>query len=593
MIPLALSARTRKILAVAALTALFLFLRLPGIHLPYHQDEWKNVSSSATVETAGGFFAHPPFMQMLFVADYKLFGIDGFRILPLLFSAGAGVLLYFVVRHRAGRGAAMWSVLLFATCFYNIFGSLQADVDGSILPFFFLLAVFAYDRLRGLWSPVSWKWLALLAAALLAGFLVKLSFILVVGAIVLDYLWNNRHNKLVKKGILSGLGMGLFGAVYIGLLYLIQRVYPAFSIHFMLTHANQFTDGGRNWMQIAVQGVKALYYLSPLMLVPLLWSDCESVKKTLVFWLYLLAGGAFYFVLFDFSRGALDKYLMFAIVPLAAIVGVILDQEFKRRRGETYSASPRPASASADAAPQSQTPSRLPNVAPILNISLLGGLVVSILLVALNFLPQTVAALYPKTEWFGRVLHGHWNILTPLTGGSGPMGFYVSFLFIAASFIVCVVIAAGALFHKTWRAPAAIILVLIGLTYNAVFAEELFHGKLNGSSQAVLADAAAFIRDSNQVKQVMSYNDIGSETLSRMGKYAGRFYATPDFEEGHREKFAAYSGHYLVVDVPHLYESGFYGEFFAKCKSIFQTRSGRITGTVYECPKGSAMMGAR
>jgi len=50
----------------------------------------------------------------------------------------------------------------------------------------------------------------------------------------------------------------------------------------------------------------------------------------------------------------------------------------------------------------------------------LAGLIFAAALLVLNWLPQTVAALYPKSEWFGRVLHGHWNVLTPITGGSGP-----------------------------------------------------------------------------------------------------------------------------------------------------------------------------
>ncbi|MDB5239098.1 MAG: hypothetical protein JWO00_433 [Candidatus Parcubacteria bacterium] len=545
---------------------LFLALRLPGIHLPYHQDEWKNISASASVATAGQFFAHPPFMQMLFVAGHEFFGADYFRAFPLLFSIGAGFLLFAVVKRRAGEAAAWWSALLFTVCFYNIFGSLQADVDGAILPFVFLLAVYFYDRYVAAAEAASRrKWLGILIAVSLAGLLIKLSFILVIGALLLDYLWTYRRDMLAKRTAMAAGGSIGFGAVYIAALYLIHAVYPAFDINFMIGHANQFAGAnGRNWTQIFVQAVKAVYYLSPLLIVPLVFISKDIVRRTRPFILYIALGFVFYFVLFDFSQGALDKYLMFSIVPLAALAGIVIAEIFKGLRF-----------------PESRENDGEPRTFPV--VAIITGLVIAVTLVSLNFLPQTVAALYPKTEWFSKVLHGHWNVLTPLTGGSGPLGFYISFLFIAVSFIVSIALAAAAMAKKQWRVPFMVAIVIIGLTYNTVFSEELLLGKLNGSSADVMHRTVAFISKTPSVTPVLSYNDIGSHELSVIGKYGGRFYATPDFEEGHKKKFADYR-YYMVIDIPHLYEDGFYGRFFATCTPLFNAFSGRITGRVYDCP---------
>ena len=172
----------KKLVIFCLLLFVFLTPRLLGTSLPYHQDEWKNVSASRSVATAGAFFAHPPLMQMIFVASNFILGDQNMRLLPLFFSVASIVLLYIVVSRRIGERAALWSALLFAFCFYNILGSLSPDVDGAILPFFFLLSVYAYDR----------KLLPLLTISLLIGLLVKLSFILVVGTILVDYLWQER-----------------------------------------------------------------------------------------------------------------------------------------------------------------------------------------------------------------------------------------------------------------------------------------------------------------------------------------------------------------------------------------------------------------
>ena len=97
-----------------------------------------------------------------------------------------------------------------------------------------------------------------------------------------------------------------------------------------------------------------------------------------------------------------------------------------------------------------------------------------------------------------------------------------------------------------------------------------------------MREVISFIADSKEIKNVLTYNDIGNHELSAIGKYAGRIYATPQSEAGYEKKFAEFYGHYLIVDIPKL--SGFYKKFFEECKTLFETSSGKITGRVYDCP---------
>jgi len=535
----------KEIFILASIVVILIMVRLPGLSLPYHQDEWKNVNSSSDMAKAGTFFAHPPLMQMVFVASYNLLGSDYMRVLPLLFFIASIPVLYLVMRDRFDAKTARWSVFLFVVCFYSVLGSLSPDVDGAILPFLFLLSVYMYDKKR-LW---------LLLPILLAGLLIKLSFILVVGAIVLDYLIGNWKNFNTKKIALFGLSLLGFAVIYAGLICLIKFAYPAFDLNLMFGHANQFAEGlGRNWIQIIVQAIKAIFYLSPLLLAPLLFINGEIVKKTRVFVVYLLLGLVFYFVLFDFSRGALDKYLMFAVVPLAIIVGSIFGTLFQNKKLKT----------------------------PIII-----GIIISVALLLINFLPHSIVPLYPKEEWFGRVLTFKWNILNPFHGGSGPMGFYVSFLFIILSFLSSFVFSVLALFKKEWRASVGAILLMIGFTYNAIFSEELLFGKINGNAPKLLEEASSFIENLPQIKKIITYNDIGAYNLSKMGKYAGRIYATPESEEGYRKKFEEYiktpGNYFLVVDMPQINPESFYGKFFASCQPVFESQSGKIEAKVYTC----------
>ncbi|MEK7116798.1 MAG: glycosyltransferase family 39 protein [Patescibacteria group bacterium] len=557
---------SKEIKIILAILLVFIVVRLPGVSLPYHQDEWKNVNSSSSVQSAGLFFGHghPPLMQVWFVTGYALFGENQFRMFPLLFSLGTALLLFFIARRRFGETAALFATALFTLSFYSIWGSLMADVDGSVIPFFFLLTVYLYDKLNSATDSKSIKkWLTALILVCLIGFLIKLSFILVIGTLFADFLWNNRKTLTFQSLLKYCVGMFSFGFLYLIILYFIQVIYPTFSIDFMLGHAEDYTDKlGRNWIQIVVQGIKAVFYLSPLLIVPLLFTSKEVFKQTRIFFWYLIFGFIFYFALFDFSRGALDKYLMFVIAPLAIISGAIIAKIF---RAEDFSWR------------KLKWPIGL-------------AIMLAIILMAANFLSHSVMPLYPKTEWFSRVLQGRWNFLNPFNGGSGPLGFYVSFLFIAVFFIISLTFGLIGLIKRKWRPACIIFILIIGVVYNAVFAEELMFGKINGNAPQVLRDSVAFIKKSDSIKRVITYNDTGNQYLSAIKKYEGRIYATPDSESGYKKRFSEFNGQYLIIDIPHLYENGFYGKFFTKCRVLFETASGRITGRVYDCPNSKRII---
>jgi hypothetical protein len=88
----------------------------------------------------------------------------------------------------------------------------------------------------------------------------------------------------------------------------------------------------------------------------------------------------------------------------------------------------------------------------------------------------------------------------------------------------------------------------------------------------------------DEIKSVITHADAGAYELKGMGKYAGRFYAVPGYEEAHQKSFAKFDGHYLVVDMPHINNDSFYSKFFQTCQIAFATSSGVIAAHVYYCP---------
>lgn len=544
-----MNSKTRMILI--GLLVLFIAVRVPGLSVPYQQDEFKTaIATETSLSAASTFLTHPPLTALLYRADALVFGGENMRLMPLLFGLISAILLFLVVRKRFDERTALWSVFLYSISFYGIWASLMLDTDGAILPTLFLAAIYCYDRAMSDSKKLK-RWIFLLILVLITGLLVKLSFILVVGVLIADFLFEKRKELTVAHIAYIGVA-GVAFAILTGVAFIIVKfLNPAFTIDGMITHVMYYVhSSGRNYLQIIVEGIKAVFYLSPLLIAPLVFISKDVIKRTSPFIWYLALGFVFYFVLFDFSHGALDKYLMFTIVPLCVISGDILSKlftSFSLRDNSRY---------------------------------IVAGTILLVALIALSFTSPEVVPLYPKTEWFSRVIHWNWNMLLAFNGGSGPVGFYVSFLVIVCSFILSGIFAFAGRIRKSLLGLTAILIVCTGIAYNATFIEEFSFGKIYGNTAEALNPALAYIATSNDIKSITTYNDIGAYELKHMGKYTGRFYAAPQFESIQSESFPENGRSFLVVNIPPLYD-GFYTDFFNSCNILFTARSGVITSTVY------------
>ena len=255
-------------------------------------------------------------------------------------------------------------------------------------------------------------------------------------------------------------------------------------------------------------------------------------------------------MVFDFSIGALDRYLQFLIVPLCVIAGAIFAKyiNFPRKLGIIW---------------------------PIL---------ISILLISVQFFNHFVPSLYPKTEWINRALSLKWNFLFPFLGGSGPTPFYVSFLFIALMWVICVLVSLLALRKIELRRGVLLGILILGFSYNMVFAEEYLFGKINGNSGDLIKGAVAFIIKNPDIKKVTVYNDNGGNEVVRSGKYRKRLYVDPKFDIVEKIKnLNLYKEHYMVIDIPHLDETSVYAKYFDTCEVVYKKVSRKISSTIYDC----------
>jgi len=543
-------------------------LRLPAAHHPYHQDEYKWVLYSHPEIIPPGTVPHTPLTEFIYAKTLgPALGDNNFRFIPIGFSLINLFLIFYLVKFLfdnqfdklIARKAAFWASFLFAISFYSVLASTMVDVDGTVMPFFFLLTSIGYFKLRKHNFQLSdgrWKWLTLIGISVIGGFLIKVVFAITVLPFIIDYaIEKNIFSD--KKKMLKYLLYLFGGAIALVLILLgIKLIFPFFNLSKSFEYWKHFVVfEGRGWLQTFIQFVKAVMYTSPLLVMPLFFTDREIFKKIRPFFIFIFTSSFFYLFAFDFSLGALDRYFQFLVVPLAIISGVIFAKvfngfDFKRARKEF--------------------------IFPI---------ILSIVVFLFQFLNHFVPPHYPKTEWIKRIVSLKWNFLFPFSGGSGPIGFYVSFLFIVLIWILSIIFVIFALRKKNIRKGALTAILILGILYNGVFIEEYLFGGINGSSPKLVKESVEFIRNSPEVKKVIVYNDNGGWNVRETGKYERRMYAVPQFEDEYKKVLNNFNGHILFIDIPRINPDSFYVEYMNSCKVVYKKVDKRISSKIYDCRK--------
>lgn len=542
--------------------------------------------------TEPGGIPHPPVGEFIYRELGIMVGYDNFRLIPLIFSFINLFLLFYLVKTIFDTKTALWSAGLFIVSFYSVLASLMVDTDGAVMPAFFLIACIGYYKLRKINFQFrisnfqNWISIVLLFVGIIGGFFVKASFIIAIGALALDFAFEKgvfEDRKKLFKYILYCIGLGI---VLVLVLLLAKVVFPFFPIEKSITYWKHFANSSsfldRGWLQTFIQFVKAVLYTSPLLILPLFFIDREIWQKTRPFFLFIFLGLFFYLIAFDFSIGALDRYFQFLVVPLCIIAGAVFAKYFTSplflQNLSTFWIFLQNISKSLANAPSIRI------FAPLLDKERGDPrkrgwgeaflVLTSISIFLFQFFNHFVPPLYPKTEWISRVISLKWNFLFPFTGGSGPTGFYISFLFIALIWLISL-----AFVKKRFLLG----ILVLGLLYNAVFIEEYLFGKINGSPYELFKNAKEFIVKDKDIKKVVVYNDIGGYEIQKTGKYNRRMYATPQFEDTYKKFFENFSGHILYIDIPKIGDNNFYSNYLNSCKQIYKEKDKYITAKIFKC----------
>ncbi len=537
----------------------FVFTRALGFHQTYHQDEYKWAMIVDPVNGLRGTVPHPPLAENLYHIAGRYFGYNHLRIVPIIVSLLLGVLIIYFVRKQYGRRAAIIAAGIFTITIYSVIASIQIDIDGALLPFFVCAAIGSYEQIRLTASAgAQKKWAALFLVACIGGFFTKLSFVLVPVAILCDVAPSLLGSlSLYKKRAATFLWAAACCVVLGGIVVVLVLIRHAIFIEYV---KNFVAFSHRDFQQEAIQIIKALIFSSPLIIGGVILGVRHF--RQLRIWYYLIgASFLFYLVIFDFTHRTLDRYLMFIILPGSVIAGVALAHEIKSMR---------------------IVGSEARKFLLFLGSSIVvfGTLMHYLLRGTYEILP-----FIPKSVFFEHVKNLNFSFLVPLTGGSGPAGFYLSARALIIFWCLGLLSVAVILLKLHARTIALAIFISAGLIYNVYGDLELLTGAYFGSMSKVIEQTTDYVVNAGDIPGVITFNDTGTWQLEQAHKYIRRFYIHPMFAVGNTNFFRAFHGYFMIVDFPPIGTSGPYAEYFSGCAVVYHVQDKLISGSVYDCRK--------
>ena len=508
--------------------ALWVLIRVSYRSQILHQDEYKwalFLENGRLVD-----FPHPilsPFVYHLFL---NFFGIENLRLVPIIISFLGHVLAVLLVYRELGYSRSLIFNLLLTLNPFVILGNYQIDIDGSFLFFFIVLYVYiSTDK-----SLTNFKSRYITSVIVILGILTKFSFILILVAHLLS---NIKERKKVKVN--SSIIYLMISLATILIIQFIQPLTASYSGGFIGSIVSQ-----RNTSQIIFLTAKSLLWLGPI----LFFIKFNPRKRNLsevssLFNFYIVTLFLFYFILFNFSDRAFDRYLLAFCLPVIYLAVEKISKTFK-----------------------------IIDYKNIFFILIFVSLVVFLYTSRTNF---EVIPLHPKQEFVSKIFTLDFNFLIPFFTGSGPIGFYVPFSLLFASFfltLVCII------FHKSKTfASLAISSVLL---LNLFFLIESTTGYFFGSASKVAKES--IVKIPAGVKTI-TYNDIGGYELHKKNSYFKRVYLNPSWRNEQQSKFENYQGLFLLIDMPAIDNKSWLLEELKKCNTIYSIEDKKIRGAVFTC----------
>ncbi len=457
------------------------------------------------------------------------------------------------------RRAGLFAAALMAISSYHIYASVQIDNDASFLVLFYVLTAYAFLKYR---LTSNRRWLVIAGMAFGCSVLTKLTGALILPALVL---YDVIHQRSIKKALPPAFVIGVIGIVVFSIFPLLSWWGETHAFEDTLQHTKDKTLwtvyekllDPANLPLLLIQVLLTTIWLSPV-LVGFGIEGLMRWRKYLFECSWIVIVLFAYFILNVEPTKPIDKYLAILIPPLAMIGGALLDELKPRKNHLAFGA--------------------------------VVFVVFSIVFFVLNNLPGDLIDFYPKQAFLDRLSSFSWDFLLPITGSSGPIGFFLNAQFIIISFIISMLVFAARFFVRPgMRHWLLIAFLAVGLANNLVLTSEHLFSVSHPSINAVTKDAIAYVNAEKFPDPLYVFRNRGI-TYYTHEKYGGSYrdITILDFHlltEQMTRQIDAQHPTVLFIDFPRVPEDNVVWKHLRTSCTLMKSFAdkGVTLGSVYRC----------
>jgi len=531
-----------------AIFVLALVIRLPGLAHTASIDEVSYLER--------GYFLnwHPPIpilahsVTRMMLGDYAWVS----RLLMLAIGMINLTLVYKLASRLCGRRAGLFAAALMGFSAYAVLASLQIDMDGSFLLMFYLSTSLIFLKYL---DQKTTGWLLLAGVSFGLCLLTKYP-----GAFILPIL--ALYHLITEKDLASAIKVS---AVILAVGLLVFSLFPLWSY---LAGSSYFTDtlghlskytAGRNISLplMVVQYLLFVLWAGPLLLGLFTLSLFRPKKGYVFAIIWILAIVGFYTFVNRDNFKPIERYFTVLLAPLCIIIGSYLSR-LRLSKKEVW-------------------------LTAAIAVAGLGCFML------LN-LRGDMISFYPKTAFIDNALSLRWNFYMPITGSSGPIGFFVNFRVVAIAFIVVLasglaLLAAGQERRRAAASAALIIFLSVSLAYNFFFVQEYLFSTTSPSVNRVTQEMIGYAKANGLPEPIYVFRNTALKYYLR-DKYTNLNFIDFDIEDNQTrvEDIISRKATVLIVDFPKLNEQSLFWKGLGACrleKSF--TDKGFAMGRIYLC----------
>jgi len=529
-----MATKTNYKLILILLIIIAFFIRLPGLNHFAAMDEKGWLSSEFWLNW------HPPLSILMHTLFRFILGSNVWvsKLLMLLVGLVNICLVYFVSKDLFSEKAAIFAAGLMTFGAYPTLASLQIDIDGSFLMMFYLLSTWMFLKYE---KTKERKWLVLTGIGSGLAMLTKFPGVFIFGILGLYYLLKTKN---IVKTFKVFVPVILVGLVVFSIYPLTVLASGSSMLADNLRHFSRYTSPGEfNLGLLLVQYMLSVIWLGPLFIVLFLISVKKWNKKYLlpIVWISLIF--VFYTFVNTDNFKPIERYFTVLLAPLSMIVGNFLSKA-KIKISKT----------------------------------LIVSFIASLVLIFIFSQSADFINFYPKTAFVSRAMSLDWNFYLPITGSSGPIGFFLDFQVVGFSFLVSMLLLGAYLGLKNKKTSAVILAVIIGVGfgYNVFVMQEFLFSTTSPSVNKISYEVLDYIKD-NEYDEVKVFRNTAFQY------YLPHLNVTIlDFEDEFSEEEII--GDFAIIDFPTINKESILWEKLSRCQKVgFFEDKGVVLGYLFYC----------